>query len=81
MLTQKDLGEIEQLIHKELAEKIKFLPTKDDFYTKMDEVMGELQAIREEHVLITGKVSEHTDTLENHETRIVKLEQTPQITT
>ena len=43
MLTQKDLDEIKQLIHDELDEKIKFLPTKDDFYTKMDEVMGELR--------------------------------------
>lgn len=43
MLTQKDLDEIEQLIR----EEIKYLPTKDEFYGKMDEVMVELKAIRE----------------------------------
>jgi len=41
----------------------------------MDEVVGELQAIREEQASVTGKLSEHTDTLENHEERIVKLKQ------
>ncbi|MBL7159721.1 hypothetical protein ISS85_04545 [Candidatus Microgenomates bacterium] len=80
MLTQKDLNEIEQLINEQLKEKIKFLPTKDEFYIKMDEVMGELKAIREEQTLVTGRISEHTDILEDHETRIVKLEQTPQVT-
>ena len=70
MLTQKDLGEIKILI----KEETKYLPTKDEFYTKMDEVMGELKAIREEQTLITGRVSGHTDTLEDHETRIEKLE-------
>lgn len=43
-LTQEDLDQIDQIV----TEKIKFLPTKDEFYTKMDEVMGELRGIREE---------------------------------
>ncbi len=47
-LTQKDLDEIESLVKDTVEEKIKHLPTKDDFYGKMDEVMGELKAIREE---------------------------------
>lgn len=72
MLTQKDLDEIQQLI----KEEIKFLPTKDEFYTKMDEVMGELKTIREQQDVITGKNSEITETLEDHESRITKLEQT-----
>jgi len=71
MLTQKDLSEIEQLIR----EEIKYLPTKDEFYGKMDEVMVELKTIREEQTAISDKHSEHTDTLENHEERIVKLEE------
>lgn len=70
MLTQKDLDEMEQLIR----EEIKYLPTKDEFYGKMDEVMVELKTIREEQTAFTDKISEHTDTLENHEERIVKLE-------
>ena len=78
MLTQKDLGEIEHLIDRKFDEKIKYLPTKDDFFTKMDEVMGELKAIREEQTLITGKISQRSEVLENHEARITKLEQAPQ---
>ena len=74
MLTQRDLDEIEGVIDRKLDEKIKFLPTKDDFYTKMDEVMGELETIREEQTLIGSKLQEHSDILEDHETRITKLE-------
>jgi len=48
---------------KELVTKsdISHLPTKDEFYTKMDEVMGELKAIREEQPLQSHKLSEHSD--------------------
>lgn len=67
MLTQKDLDDIEKIVE----EKIKHLPTKDDFYTKMDEVMGELKAIREEQAVISG----YKDQIENHQTRIGKIEQ------
>lgn len=42
---------------REIKEKVTHLPTKDQFYTKMDEVMGELKAIREEQTLITGRVT------------------------
>lgn len=68
MLTQKDLDKIESLIDEKFDEKLKFLPTKDEFYGKMDEVMGELKAIREEKDMLTYRVSDHED-------RIVKLEE------
>lgn len=80
MLTQKDIDEIEHLIKTTVKEEIKYLPTKDDFFTKMDEVMGELKAIREGQTLITGKISQHSDVLESHEARITKLEQAPHVT-
>lgn len=35
----------------DLREKIILLPTRDEFLTKMDELMGELQASREEQTL------------------------------
>ena len=70
MLSQKDLGEIKKLIEK----KIRHLPTKDEFFAKMAEIMSELKAIREEQAIFTHRQSEHSDTLENHETRISKLE-------
>lgn len=74
MLTQPDLKHIEKLFDQKFEEKAKFLPSKDDFFTRMDQIMGELQAIREELVLLNGRTSEHTDTLEDHDLRIEKLE-------
>lgn len=38
----------------EIKEKIKFLPTKDEFYAKMDELMGEIKSMREEVAVVTG---------------------------
>ncbi len=73
MLTQKDLDKIEELIDRKLDEKIKFLPTKDDFYNKMDELMVEIKAVREEQETHSGQHSEINDTLETHETQIKKL--------
>ena len=55
----------------EIKEKIKFLPTKDEFYSKMDELMGEMKSMREEVAVVTG----YKDQIENHETRISKLEE------
>jgi len=76
MLTQKDFDQIEGLIDEKLDEKIKFLPSKDEFYSKMDDIMGELKAIREEQEIITGKTSEYNDTIENHDASIEKFEKT-----
>ena len=69
--------EIENLIGLVIEEKtetllvtkaeISHLPTKDEFYDKMDEVMGELKAIREENTSNSGR-------LDRHEGRITELE-------
>ncbi|MEK7521841.1 MAG: hypothetical protein AAB599_03525 [Patescibacteria group bacterium] len=67
MLTQEDLGEIEQLIDEKVVEKIKLLPTKDEFFEKMDQVMGELQAIRDEHTMRDGRIDDHEERIENLE--------------
>lgn len=47
---------------------------KDDVMTVLDKVMGELKTIREEQTLMSGRLSEHTDTLEDHDARLEKLE-------
>lgn len=64
-------GLIEETLDEKLDEKLdarlSHLPTKDEFYSKMDEVMGELKTIREE-------VSATSHRLENHEDRIEKIE-------
>ena len=63
-LTLIDLKEIESLID----EKTKNLPTKDEFFGQMSEVMRELAKIRESQEVITYKV------YEDHDKRIEKIE-------
>lgn len=60
-LTFKDAEKIREIVHEKIAEKTKNLPTKDEFFTKMDEVMGELKTIREEQTVIGHRVSNHED--------------------
>ena len=67
MLKQKDFDEIREVIR----EETKHLPSKDDFYDKMDELMGEIKAVREEQKVISG----YKDQIEDHETRIGKIEE------
>lgn len=77
-LNNQDLKAIKNLIEvsvdevferRELVTKndLSHLPTKDEFYGKMDEVMGELKAIREEQAV-------QSDHLSSHEDRIQKVE-------
>lgn len=48
---------------------------KDDLFSKIDDLINSLKPTKEEQMAISGKISEHSDTLEDHETRIGKLEQ------
>ena len=81
MLTQRDFDRLEKLIdalleaklEEKLTDKLKYLPTKDDFYKKMDEVMGELKAIREEHSISAYQVADHEERLEVLEKKIKLL--------
>ena len=68
MLTQRDVELIEKIINEAIEEKTRLLPTKDEFFTKMDEVIGELQTMRDEHTILGHQVSDH-------ETRITDLEE------
>jgi hypothetical protein len=63
---------IDEAIEEKLVTKqdLSHLPTKDEFYTKMDEVMGELKAIREEQPLQSHKLSEHEDRIEKIESHL-----------
>ena len=49
---------------------ISHLPTKDEFYDKMDEVMTELKTIREELALQSQHVADHDDRIEKIENHI-----------
>ncbi len=53
-------------IAKMIDEKISFLPTKDEFYQKMDEVLSEVKGMREEFAAHKGsheRIDEDTATL------------------
>jgi hypothetical protein len=66
-LTQKDLDAIKDLIgvtidevlDQKLEEKLKHLLSKEEFFSRMDDVMKELKVIREEQVIISHRVSGH----------------------
>ena len=54
----------DEQLDERLDEKLSHLPTKDEFYGKMDEVMGELKTIREEQALQSQHLSDHDDRIE-----------------
>ena len=57
----------DEQLDERLNEKLSHLPTKDEFYGKMDEVMGELKTIREEQALQSQHLSDHDDRIEKIE--------------
>jgi hypothetical protein len=81
-LSGKDLKAINALIGLTFDEKldaatentlatkqdVSYLPTKNDFYKMMDEIMGEIKGMGEDFAVISGKV------YDDHEPRIMKIE-------
>jgi len=79
MLTQNDVKVIEEIVEEKITAKTKLLPTKEEFFSKMDEVMGELKTSREALDLHAGQHADIHDQLENHGVRIGKLEKNARI--
>ena len=51
----------------DLTNAFSHLPSKEEFYKKMDEVMGELLTAREENIILSGmkhQVNDHEDRIE-----------------
>ena len=46
------------------------VPSKDEFYGKVDEIMGELKAIREEQTVQSQHLSDHEDRIQETESRL-----------
>ena len=67
-LTETDLDEIEKLIGEKIGQKIDHLPTKDEFYKMMDNIIGEIEKMRQELAITNHHLSDHED-------RITSLEQ------
>lgn len=54
-------------VEKIIEEKIRFIPTKDEFFTRMDQLSGEIQKVREEQTLHQGQHEEINNRLDNLE--------------
>lgn len=65
--TQQMIDYSVNLLKSELQEEISHLPTKDEFYNKMDEIMGELSAIRENTTAMEFRISQHSDQIDSLE--------------
>lgn len=65
MLTQDDQQEIKKII----KEEIKHLPSLDHFDKRMDELLGEVQTMRDEETLHQGQhdeINERFDRVDKH---------------
>lgn len=75
MITKNDFDKFEKLIRhvvddeldKKIPNFIKYLPTKDDFFGKMSELMGEVKAMRESQEIHAGTHTEINDRIEKLE--------------
>jgi len=70
--TKSDLWQLEERIDG-LEEKISRLPTKNEFYTSMDKLMGEIETMRQENIISTDmkrQVNEHEERLETVEEKL-----------
>lgn len=54
-------------IRKIVQEEIKFLPTKEEFFSRMDKLSGEIKATREEQVLHAEQHGKINDRLDKHD--------------
>lgn len=83
-LTSRDLKQISDVVERKLEEKLeekldekleeKFSQFRDELYTKIDPVLEEVMANRDERTIISHHVSDHGDRLDDHEKRIQRLE-------
>jgi hypothetical protein len=72
-LTKADFDEFEKImdvlidrkLDEKLDERLKYLPTKEEFYIKTDELIKELRDMREELTVMNGRVSIHSDQIED----------------
>lgn len=68
------LGGLQDYIDEKFKESYRLLPTKEEFFARMDKLSREYEKIDQAETLHNGRLSDHTDTLENHDERIKALE-------
>lgn len=69
----KEIDEVKEKIEN-VESQIKLIPSKEEFFGAMSELMGEVKSSREEQTVISGRLSESQDRLDRHETRLSSLE-------
>lgn len=82
-IVRDELRSTETRFEKKLEEKADVLREEmkklhNQVMEKLDSIVGMFKKFDEEHTILTYRVSEHSDKLENHEERIGKLEKIPQ---
>ena len=55
---------------KDVKDSLRLIPTKEEFFNSMDELMGEVKKVREEQEVIGGTLSEHSDRLGKIEEKV-----------
>lgn len=75
MLTQRDIEEIERIVQEIVHDEVKHLPNKEDFYSRMDELMGEVKAMRESQELHAGQHASISDFQEKVRTKVKRIEE------
>ncbi|MCL4415138.1 MAG: hypothetical protein M1268_03765 [Patescibacteria group bacterium] len=73
---RSELLRLEERIENSDENAIKY---RDQILTRLDEVMGELENMREDRTIGTYQTAELRKDVDDHEKRITRLEKTPQI--
>jgi len=80
-LTTDDFLKIENIVAdsksdiiEEISKKISHLPTKDEFFSRMDKLSGEIKSAREEFAAHTKQHTDIHDQDERNEKRFKRLE-------
>lgn len=74
MLTHHDIAEIERIIEEKIDEKVKRLPTKDQFFQRMDDLSGQIKKLQETMDLHDGKHLDIDDHQEQTDARLNTIE-------
>jgi len=66
----KEIDEVKDQI-REVKDSINLIPTKEEHFNSMDELMGEVKKVREEQEVIDEGLSQHNDRLLKIEENVV----------
>lgn len=58
---------VDRIVGEKLDEKLKFLPTKDEFYNQMDHIVKLLNDMKDELTMVTYRVGQHDESIERLE--------------